>query len=444
MIPAPPNLRARAALGALRVLGGFLALAAFAMLVNACGWGSSRQEDGVVTLRMATWASDSGFDLEREIISAFEKANPDIRIELIYTPYDTYAEKLLTLTVSGSPPDVFWTQLENLPFLASRGAVMDITERVEQDPDIDTSLYFPNALGICSYEGQIYALPRDVACHFFVYNKDLFDRAGLPYPTPEWTWDDFLAIGKRMKELPSTDGRTRVFALPYYPIEVIFQNGAQLVSEDHRTAYFSDERVWGAIKWWADAMNVHGIIPRAQELGGLGGDLFVSQRAAMALAGPWMIGHYRKTCDFEWDIINMPCGPAGNKARLLGLPIAISPQTKHPEEAWRLLKFLCYSEEAQTLQAELGIAMPARADIAESDVFIGQPVMPPGIVHYMETMKHDTVVEIAPTYHSHVKRAYEAMMDAVNLRYMEAEEAGQHYQRIVEREIAKAERRGLI
>src|SRR5690606_36339132 len=155
--PAPPNLRARAALGALRVLGGFLALAAFAMLVNACGWGSSRQEDGVVTLRMATWASDSGFDLEREIISAFEKANPDIRIELIYTPYDTYAEKLLTLTVSGSPPDVFWTQLENLPFLASRGAVMDITERVEQDPDIDTSLYFPNALGICSYEGQIYA-----------------------------------------------------------------------------------------------------------------------------------------------------------------------------------------------------------------------------------------------------------------------------------------------
>jgi multiple sugar transport system substrate-binding protein len=394
---------------------------------------------------MATWASDSGFDLERRLLAAFEEANPDIRIELIYTPYDTYGEKLLTLTVGGHPPDVFWTQLENLPFLANRGVVMDITDRVQADPEIDTSLYFPNALEICSYRDRLHALPRDVACFFFVYNKDLFDQAGIAYPTPEWTWEDFLAIGRKLGELPPTPSRQgKVFALPYYGIDVVFQNGAQLISDDHRTAHFSDESVWGAIKWWSDAINVHGVIPRAQELGGIGGDLFVSQRAAMALAGPWMIGHYKKSCDFEWDIINMPVGSAGNKARLLGLPIAISPKTRHPDEAYRLVKFLCYSEEAQVLQAELGIAMPSRADIAESDAFIGQPIMPPGIVHYLHTMKHDTVVENAPTFHSHVKRAYESMLDAVNLRVMGAREAGEHYQRVVEREIAKAERRGLI
>ncbi len=420
-------------------LGVTLTLLAF--VSASCG---KEDADGVVTLRMATWASDSGYDLERQIISAFEEANPDIRIELIYTPYDSYGEKLLTLTVGGSPPDVFWTQLENLPFLASRGVVMDITDRVAADPEVDESLYFPNALEICRHEGRLFALPRDVACYFMVYNKDLLDRAGIAYPAPKWTWDDFLAMGLQLAQEKTPEGRTRVFALPYYLVDVVFQNGGQFVSEDHRTAYFNDERIWGAFKWWSEAMNVHGVIPRAQELGGLGGDLFVSQRAAMALAGPWMIGHYQQTCDFEWDIINMPAGRAGSKARLLGLPIAISPGTEHPEEAYRLVKFLCYSDEAQELQAKLGIAMPARADIAESDVFVGQPIMPPGIVHFLNTMRNDTVVEIAPTFHSHVKRAYEAMIDAINLRVMEPEEAGEHFQKVIEREIAKAERRGLI
>ncbi len=417
-------------------------LAVMAAVLIGCS--ERKPDEGITILRMATWASDSGFELERAIITSFEQANPDIRIELIYTPYDYYTEKLLTLSVSGDPPDVFWTITETLPYLASRGVAMDLTDKVANDPEIDTALYFPNALSLCSYGDRLYAMPRDVACFFTVYNKNIFDEAGVPYPEPGWTWDDFLETGKRLTLDENGDGRNERFAMTPYLMDVIYQNGGQILGEDGTVAWLNSPETVGALDWWSDTILEHGICPRAQEQQGFGGDLFVTERAAMTFQGPWMIGWYDEQCDFDWDIVGFPGGKAGPKARLLGLPIAISPKTEHPEEAYRLLKFLTYSQEAQTLQAELGIAMPARRDIADSEAFRGQDVMPPGIVHFIDAMQNDTVVENVFPFYSPVKKAYQSMMDTVNLGEMSPQEAGDHYQTQVEREIAKARRRGLL
>ncbi len=414
-----------------------------AAMLAACS-DSDADADGVTTLRMATWAADSGFELERRIISSFEEANPDIRIELIYTPYDYYTEKLLTLSVSGAPPDVFWTITESLPYLASRGVLEDLTDTVAADPEIDESLYFPNALDICTYKDRLYALPRDVACFFTVYNKDIFDEAGVPYPTPDWTWDDFLETGKRLVLDEDGDGRNERFAMTPYLMDVIYQNGGQILGDDGTTAHLDSPETTEALAWWSDTILAHGICPKAQEQQGFGGDLFVTGRAAMTFQGPWMIGWYGEQCDFEWDIVGFPAGAAGPKARLLGLPVGISPRSEHPEEAYRLLKYLTYSEEAQTLQAELGIAMPSRTDIAASEAFSGQDIMPPGIVHFIDAMRNDTVVENVFPFYAPVKKSYQSMMDTVNLGEMTPQEAGEHYQRQVLREIAKARKRGLL
>jgi multiple sugar transport system substrate-binding protein len=221
----------------------------------------------------------------------------------------------------------------------------------------------------------------------------------------------------------------------------VYQNGGELVDKSGRHCYFDSPTVTEAVQWWANTVCKDGILPNQQEGEGLGDAMFVNERSAMGVCGPWMIGYYRKNCKFDWDIVNMPCGKAGNKSRLTGLPIGISPHCKHFEEAYRLLKYLCWSTEAQTMQAELGVAMPARRDIAESDAFMGQKIMPPGIGIFLDTMKTGTLIENVFPYQSKVKQAYRNMLDGANLGQQSAAELGRYYQKEIEREIQKAVRR---
>lgn len=427
------------------VLLGAVCLGVAVCLVAACGDKPSGKKN-VTTLRFATYSTDSQFKLEKEIIDAFDRANEDIEIQLIYTPFDYYIEKVMTLTIGGDPPDVFWMFPESVPYLASHGALMDMTEMVDNDPTLDKDLYFPNALRLCSYKGRLYGLPRDVCCYFTVYNKDMFDAAGVPYPTPDWTWNDLLEISRKLTKDTNNDGRIDQFGFAWYSFhDVIFQTGNQMLSADGTKCYLGKEEVCDAVQWWADLALKHRVMPRVDESHeSTGSDLFIAQRAAISPMGPWMIGPYREQCKFNWDVVSMPKGPDGCKARLLGLPISISPKTKHPEEAYRLVKFLCYSEEAQTLQAKLGIAMPSRKDIALSNAFRGQPIMPPGIDYYLDTMQNGTVVENVFSYYASFKRSYYSMRDVVNMGEKTAREAGREYQAIVERDIAKAQRRNQL
>ncbi|MDI6784707.1 MAG: extracellular solute-binding protein [bacterium] len=165
---------------------------------------------------------------------------------------------------------------------------------------------------------------------------------------------------------------------------------------------------------------------------------------ATALAGPWMFAPYKKNLKFRYDIVNLPRGKAGNKAQLLGLPIAISQKTKHPEEAYELLKFLAFSSEAQSLQAKLGIAMPSRKDLAMSEVFMGQPIMPKNINLYMQSMMEHTYTPPMFPFNREVTDAVNSAVELVNLGKMSAEQAMQERKPRIDKIIRKAKQRGKI
>ncbi|MDI6785053.1 MAG: sugar ABC transporter substrate-binding protein, partial [bacterium] len=229
----------------------------------------------VVTLRMSTWSSEGEMAQNKQIFNAFEKSHPNIKIKLMYTPWNNYTEKILVLTVGGTPPDVMWVITDALPYFASRNVMLDITDRVASDTSIDTTKYFPHALEICSYKGRLYAMPRDVCCWFYAYNQDMFDEAKVPYPSPDWTWDDFLNICKKLTKDKNGDGRIDQFGTWwYYWGDVARQNGGSVLRPDGTECWIDRPEFYEAIQFWANLSLKFHVAPLPAEAGGFGGDLF--------------------------------------------------------------------------------------------------------------------------------------------------------------------------
>src|SRR5215213_1520681 len=146
-----------------------------------------------------TWLVAVGPDrpMYEKLLARFHELHPAIRIRPIWVPGSQYQVKVKTLIAAGKPPDVFgsgdvWVAYQ-LPFLA------DLTDLVERDKaDLDPDDFYPELLANCRYDGRQILLPRYFNVALLYYNRKIFDDAHEPYPTAEWTWDDYISAGQRI------------------------------------------------------------------------------------------------------------------------------------------------------------------------------------------------------------------------------------------------------
>ena len=89
----------------------------------------------------------------------------------------------------------------------------------------------------------------------------------------------------------------------------------------------------------------------------------------MHLSGRWLVPKYRKSADFDWDVAPFPKGTKGSIVPLDASGWAISADSKHKEEAAKLIKFLSSKENLEKF-SESGLIVPARIDSANSKSFL--------------------------------------------------------------------------
>jgi multiple sugar transport system substrate-binding protein len=143
----------------------------------------------VTTIRYFTFsaAPDHLEDLDT-IIAAFETEHPEIDVVVEDAPFTDYFTLLQAGIASGDAPDVFELNCENFVTYAANDTLLDMSGMVSEDAP-----FYPRALEAFSYEGKQLALPESFSDVLLFYNADLFDAAGLEYPTNEWTWADATA-----------------------------------------------------------------------------------------------------------------------------------------------------------------------------------------------------------------------------------------------------------
>ena len=163
-------------------------------LLSGCS-ADHADESGPVTITYTNFISNGGNEENLQtIVDAFEKENPDITVEVTTLPYADYFTALQTDLAAGTGVDVFDIEYANYAPYQANG-VLRRARRVE-NPDA----YKQSLLEAYSTDGTQYALPSSFSTVVLYYNKDLFDAAGLDYPTADWTWADEQAAAEKLTD----------------------------------------------------------------------------------------------------------------------------------------------------------------------------------------------------------------------------------------------------
>jgi multiple sugar transport system substrate-binding protein len=343
-----------------------------------------------------TWllSADSQIRPQTEaIVADFERANPDIHVEIQWTPEPQYQTKLKTLIAAGQPPDLFWCGDVWIAYL--QPFMYDLTPFVERDAaEYRLADIYPALRKACQWSGRWYYLPRFFTVSLLYYNKGLFDASHESYPTADWTWADYVAAGERLTRRDSsgavlTWGSTIVTGWWGEWYILVRQAGGQMFnSQVTRCELNSPEAIMGMTRY-ADKIFRYKMSP-APGYGPSNGDAskaFACGRYAMEFGGHtgnWPL--FDASPGLDWDIQLLPKGPSGHTGGEVAVDaLGISKQCQHPEEAWRLLKFLT-NEASVRRYVSLGL-LSIRRSVAEEGL------------HHLD-----------PSYHpQHLRTAYDAL-----------------------------------
>ncbi|MEY4809892.1 MAG: L-arabinose transport system permease protein AraP, partial [Planctomycetota bacterium] len=210
----------------------------------------------------------------------------------------------------------------------------------------------------------------------FYYNKDLFQKAGVPLPKVDWTWDDFIATARAIGAAKDDAGEhftgAEFVTWPAMVRAYLFTEGRDVVGATFDDVTITDPQAMAALErlraWRHD--EEHALTSGRSKIA-TGSAVFSTGRVGMAGPfGRWVVPEYRRIQAFDWDFAPLPRG--SERANIiLTVSWSISAQSKHKDDAWKLVRWLT-NVEGQKAQARLGLAIPSNRAAAESDAFIDQ------------------------------------------------------------------------
>ena len=268
------------------------------LVVSACGEASADR-----TLRVSSWADPIEQSIEQRYIPRFADRHPGVRVSLeAVSNQAEYRERILTSIAAGAAPDVFLLDNIDVPAFASKDVLLDLGPYAAR-AGLDTAAFDPLVRQIFTVDGHLLAFPKGYTPMVIVYNKRLFDVAGLPYPSNDWTWDDFLRTAKLLTRDTDGDGQVdqwgtvfdrRVFLW----ISWLWSGGGDVLCPDGRTASgcLDSPATTAALRWYLDWVQRDSIVPRITTLRRSVGDqfrLFNSGRVAMLTTGHFWVPVFR-------------------------------------------------------------------------------------------------------------------------------------------------------
>jgi multiple sugar transport system substrate-binding protein len=339
--------------------------------------GSSSDEE-TVEITWLVRTDPNMIDWENEMIKQFEEQNPNIKIKLTQIPQEEIDQRLTTMIASGNVPDVWSANWANSGFAGynQMGALLDLTPYIEKDPASIEGIP-QEILDIYTIEGKNYGLPMLSIGSFLFYNKDLYDEAGLEYPTTDWedtswSWDKMV---ENAVALSNNTGNpdTQIYGVAtglagnrhsWFFGGDFFSDEAYVTANMGTPNVVTPENI-EAIQAHVDLIHKHEASPSQAALDSVSalGDPFLTGKVAMMINGGWGFWAY-KPAEFNWGVAPIPY-VEGREIPLFVDPWNISAKTKHPDEAWEFIKFLTAEDGGAKSFMEATSATPAREGLMD-------------------------------------------------------------------------------
>ncbi len=328
-----------------------------------------------VTINYITFSAAPNYIEELEAtIAAFESENPGVHVKYETAGWDAYFTKLQTMVAANKAPDAFELNYENFVTYAEKGALLDLGPLMAADAGFDAAVYNPTALAAFAQDGKQYGLVESFSNVVLFYNKDLFDAAGVAYPSAEWTWKEELEAAQKL-----TDAGKGVWG-DFAPIQfwefykTIAQNGGSILSPDKKTVTIDSPQNIETLTWMIDKVNTYKVTPSDADMAGQASeDLFKAGKIAMLRTGIWLLGDFAQNARFSWDIALEP-GNTQKAHHFFSNGVAVSANSAHPQEAYEWVKFLTSSKAAVDIRVAAGWELPAVSDTAAVQSYLDQDV----------------------------------------------------------------------
>lgn len=264
-----------------------------------------------VTIQVWSGQADTAEKLIEGLADEFEKEHPNVTVKV--SPGASSTEQLLQKLSAGFAgnqyPDISYAFGSWAGELESSGRTLDLSDEVKK-PEVKWDEFTAAARKTAQPTGKkVIGFPAVVDNIGLFYNKTLFDKAGLAYPTDDWTWDDFRAAAKTL-----TDPANHIYGYGYsvsgseettwqfWPH--LWQNGGQILSDDGSEAAFdSPEGVKALSLLQSMAVDDKSVYLDQTDL--KFGQLFVSDRIGMITSGPWQLTDL-KTGGTKYGVVQLP------------------------------------------------------------------------------------------------------------------------------------------
>jgi multiple sugar transport system substrate-binding protein len=146
-----------------------------------------------VTITMSAWDLDRTPEFQL-LADRFHEINPSVTVELKeYQAGSEYDTQLTADLAAGTAPDVYVLKnLRNFAIYQEGGQLADVSDIVA---DVGAG---NSAIDFYTVDGAVWAVPYRQDTWFLYYNKDLFDQAGVDYPTGAITWDEYADLAEQI------------------------------------------------------------------------------------------------------------------------------------------------------------------------------------------------------------------------------------------------------
>jgi multiple sugar transport system substrate-binding protein len=267
-----------------------------ALLLTACMGGTATDSGkdaaagydpkATVTITWWTGQTEEAETVAEGLAKEYQTAHPNVTIKT--SPGAPTTDDLLTKLsagfAGGSYPDISYAFGNWAGDLGASGRTQDLTSYVA-DPSFGWTEMPAAARQVATSNGKVIGIPALVDNLALIYNKKLFDAAGMAYPTDQWSWDDFRAAAKKL-----TNKATNTYGTAYS------------VSGSEDTTW----HLWPLL-WQHGGKILDGTKPAFNSDAGEAAleTLFNSGHVAMMLSGPWSLLDI-KDAKMSYGVANLP------------------------------------------------------------------------------------------------------------------------------------------
>jgi len=352
-------------------------------LITACSSDSSNtdskdnenKEDGDKIsgeITIMGWGGGEELKARKEATKVFQKLYPDVKVKEIWLPADSVDQKLDAALAAGDAADVIMMS-PDWKGLRSKW-LEDLTPYIERD-NINLADFTPGADdGYVNPDGMREGMPTTQSTFLIAYNKNLFDQAGVPYPTEDWTWDDFAEISQKISSGSVAD---RTYAMVSHWVQNRFATyfyGGGPYNDDWSKQTVDDPKTVKSLELIEHLIEIDAL-PDASASKSIPMDaMFVSQKAAMYPLGLFEAADIAEKIgkNFEWGVVLPPKDPNGKNVNIkFQTGFAMNKDSKNKEAAWEYIKTVSMNKEVNDIYAKVGIpALKESADTTFADMTI--------------------------------------------------------------------------